>query len=131
MGTKDKKRIVKLKFNKQRLDLLPDFLANAKETSLFINLVHQINKDLLRANLELQIPITILPKDLVVTLTLFLKDLMLYRYADYLNLMYIVDISENQLKQLDQIATEKIPQETTLLFLKREWQKVYYKNRLS
>jgi hypothetical protein len=50
------------------------------------------------------------------------------KFAEYLNLLYIVDVSEEKIKKLDGSDTLKLSKEVTFLILQREWQKVWYRN---
>ncbi len=103
-------------------------LKNAEEKELYTNLIQQLNKDLIRANTELQFAATTKPEYLIETLRIFIKDLMLKRFPDYLNLLYVIDVSERTLKKMNDTPPELIIDTVVLLILKREWQKVYYKS---
>ena len=48
---------------------------------------------------------------------------------EYLNLLYIVDVSEKQVKALDGNDTLKLAEDVSFLILRREWQKVWYKSK--
>ena len=50
------------------------------------------------------------------------------KFSDYINLLYIVDVSEQKVKTLDGSDLLKLSEEVTFLILQREWQKVWYKN---
>jgi len=52
------------------------------------------------------------------------------KFNDYLNLLYIVDVSEEKIKQLDGSDAIQLSEQVTFLILKREWQKVWFKNKL-
>lgn len=47
-----------------------------------------------------------------------------YEFAEYLNLIYIIDVSEEQIKKLDGSDLVILAEEVAFLILKREWQKV-------
>ena len=51
------------------------------------------------------------------------------KFADYLNLLYIVDVSEIKVKQLDSSDMVKLSEDVTFLILQREWQKVWFKSQ--
>ena len=55
-----------------------------------------------------------------------IKELIKRNYLEYLNLMYRIDVSENKLKDIDISNVNQI----VYLILKREWQKVYIRNKL-
>mgnify|MGYP003608609202 FL=1 len=50
-------------------------------------------------------------------------------FAEYLNLLYIIDVSEEQIKKLDGSDVFKLSEDVTFLILKREWQKVWFRNK--
>ncbi len=49
------------------------------------------------------------------------------KFAEYLNLLYIVDVSEAKIKALDGSDMLKLSEQVTFLILQREWQKVWFK----
>ena len=51
------------------------------------------------------------------------------KFTDYLNLLYIIDVSEHQIKQLDGDDTVNLAEQVSFLILKREWQKVWYRHK--
>ena len=53
------------------------------------------------------------------------------KFADYLNFLYIIDISEAKVKQLDGSDLLKLSEQVTFLVLQREWQKVWLKANFS
>ena len=52
-------------------------------------------------------------------------------YPEYLNLLYIVDVPEEQIKQLDGSDLVQLAEEVAFVLLKREWQKVWYRAKYS
>jgi hypothetical protein len=53
------------------------------------------------------------------------------KFTDYLNLLYIIDVSEDKVKELDGSDTLQLAEQVTFLILKREWQKVWFKSQYS
>jgi hypothetical protein len=51
------------------------------------------------------------------------------KFSDYLNLLYIIDVSEQKVRELDGSDTLRLSEEVTFLILQREWQKVWFKNQ--
>lgn len=51
-----------------------------------------------------------------------------YKFAEYLNLLYIIDVPENEIKQLDGSDLVILAEQVAFLILKREWQKVWFRN---
>ena len=53
---------------------------------------------------------------------------MLNLLGDFLNLLYIIDVPEKHVKKLDGNDALKLAEDISFLILKREWQKVWFKN---
>lgn len=105
-------------------------IETANEHDLYPKLVQQLNKDFLFANIDLDFNDAILPSSLKYLLHEILYKLIQERFADYLNLLYIIDVSESKVKQLDGSDILKLSEQVTFLVLQREWQKVWYRNKL-
>ncbi len=101
----------------------------ARKEQLWEKLVMQLNKDFLYANIHIDIDTTVSPGKLgrILHETVFL--LMRDRFNDYLNLLYIIDVPETEVKSIQALDTVEISGEVSFLILKREWQKVWFKNR--
>ena len=56
---------------------------------------------------------------------------MLDRFTDYLNVLYIVDVSEKSIKEIQAIDPIEIADQVSFLILKREYQKVWFRNKYS
>jgi len=114
---------------------LPDtfeaLINNATASDLYIKLIKQLNKDFLYANIDLDFKDNILPSDLKLILHDTIYKLIQEKFAEYLNLLYIVDVSEEKIKQLDGSDTLILSQQVAFLILKREWQKVWFKHQYS
>lgn len=106
-------------------------LSEAQKEALYIKLIEQLNKDFTFANEAINIPITTLPIDLKIQLHEIIYRLIQHKFADYLNLLYIIDVSESEIKKLDGSNIVELAEQVTFLVLKREWQKVWFKNRLT
>ena len=52
-----------------------------------------------------------------------------YKFAEYLNLLYIIDVSEEEIKKLDGSDISALSGQVAFLILKREWQKVWFRNK--
>jgi len=68
---------------------------------------------------------------LVSVLKEFIEDLITHNPEAFSNLMYRVDISEEQIRGLSHIQLTDLVDEISLLVLKREIQKVYYRKKYS
>ena len=104
-------------------------IEDANQFNLYQKLVKQLNKDLLYANIDLVFEETVLPKSLKLTLHKIIYRLINEKFSDYLNLLYIVDVPEQKVKELEGNDILKLSEEVTFLILLREWQKVWFKNQ--
>jgi hypothetical protein len=101
----------------------------AQKESLYLKLVEQINKDFNLANEGIDFPMSISPEELKIQLHEKIFRLIQYKFAEYLNLLYIIDVSEDQIKKLDGSDLVILAEEVAFLILKREWQKVWFRNK--
>jgi len=104
-----------------------DLISEANGLQLYQNLVKQLNKDFLLANIDLDFDEDILPTSLKLILHETVFHLIQEKFTDYLNLLYIIDVSESEIRKLDGRDTLKLSNNVTFLILQREWQKVWYK----
>ena len=104
-----------------------DLVACANNNKLYKKLIKQLNKDFLYANIDLDFHEEILPTSLKLILHETVYNLIQEKFAEYLNLLYIIDVSEKKVKQLNGDDTLKLAEDVSFLILKREWQKVWYK----
>jgi len=105
-----------------------DLIKEANQLDLYKHLIRQLNKDFLFANIDLDFEEDILPTSLKLILHETIYQLIQEKFAEYLNLLYIIDVSEDKIKQLDGSDTLKLSEQVTFLILVREWQKVWYRN---
>ena len=108
-----------------------DLIDRAKNENLYKKLVKQLNKDFLLANIDLSFDIETAPEDLRAQIHETVFDLIQVKFADYLNLLYIIDVPEKQVKALDGSDIVKLSGQVTFLILLREWQKVWFRNKYS
>ena len=101
----------------------------ANQLDLYSKLIQQLNKDLLYANINLEFDDEVLPSSLKLLLHETIYKLVQEKFTDYLNLLYIVDVSEEKIRQLDGTDVLQMSDQVTFLILKREWQKVYYRSK--
>ncbi|TWO32226.1 hypothetical protein E1J38_010410 [Seonamhaeicola sediminis] len=105
-----------------------DVIVEANDLDLYKKLVLQLNKDFLLANIDLDFHEDILPSSLKLLLHETIYKLIQEKFADYLNLLYIIDVSEKAIKSLQGDDTVKLAEEVSFLILRREWQKVWFRN---
>lgn len=105
-----------------------ELITQASSENLYVKLVRQLNKDFLLANIDLDFEEDILPTSLKYMLQDAVFKLIQEKFAEYLNLLYIIDVPEHKVKQLDGNDVVELSEQVTFLILQREWQKVWYKN---
>jgi hypothetical protein len=110
----------------QNTDLL---LQEAEKETLYINLIVQMNKDFNLANEAVDFPLSLSPDELKIQLHEKIYRLIQYKFAEYLNLLYIIDVSEEEIKKLDGSDLVVLAEQVAFLILKREWQKVWFRNK--
>lgn len=103
-------------------------LAEAENLDLYSKLIAQINKDFNLANEAVEFPLDLTPIALKEVLKEKIYRLIQYKFAEYLNLLYIIDVPEEQIKTLDGTDLVALSEQVTFLLLKREWQKVWFRN---
>nr|WP_321229147.1 hypothetical protein [uncultured Psychroserpens sp.] len=108
-----------------------ELISKTTELELYSKLVKQVNKDFLLANIDLDFDEDILPSSLKYLLHEVVFKLIQEKFAEYLNLLYIVDVSEEKIRKLDGSDALKLSEQVTFLILQREWQKVWYRNEYS
>lgn len=105
-------------------------INETNQRNLYSNLIQQLNKDLLLANIDLEFEDDVLPTSLKYILHETIYKLIQEKFTDYLNLLYIIDVSEEKVRALDGSDILKLSEDVTFILLKREWQKVYYRNSM-
>jgi hypothetical protein len=104
-------------------------LSEAEKENLYSKLIEQINKDFNFANEAVDFPQSTSPHELKVQLHEKIYRLIQYKYAELLNLLYIIDVPEDNVKQLDGSDTVELSEQIAFLVLKREWMKVWYRSK--
>lgn len=104
-------------------------LSEAEKENLYSKLIDQINKDFNFANEAIDFPQSTSPNELKIQLHEKVYRLIQYKYTELLNLLYILDVPEDTVKQLDGSDTVELSEQIAFLILKREWMKVWFRNR--
>ncbi len=104
-------------------------LAEAETENLYLKLIEQINKDFNLANEGIDFPLSTNPNELKIQLHEKVYRLIQYKFAEYLNLLYIIDVNESEIKKLDGSDLVVLSEQVAFLILKREWQKVWFRNK--
>ena len=103
-------------------------LSEAEKQNLYSKLIEQINKDFNFANEAVDFPQSTTPQELKLQLHEKIYRLIQYKYAELLNLLYIIDVPEENIKQLDGSDNVELSEQIAFLVLKREWMKVWFRN---
>jgi hypothetical protein len=98
------------------------------EQNLYLKLIEQLNKDFNLANEPIDLHLEIQPKELNNQLVEKIYRLIQYKFAEYLNLLYIIDVPEDIIKKLDGSDIATLSEQVAFLILKREWMKVWFRN---
>ncbi len=106
-------------------------LESISDQHLYTSLIAQLNKDFMLAGIGESFDQDLSPQKLVTEVRSSIHDLIRDDFNDFLNLLYVVDISEYKVRQLDTSKPEILADEITPILLKRLWKKVWLKNKLS
>ena len=107
---------------------IKSLFLDAQSENLYLKLIEQLNKDFNLANEAVDFPMSTNPEELQVQLQEKIYRLIQYRFAEYLNLLYIIDVPEDQMKKLDGSDLSELAAQVAFLVLKREWQKVWFRH---
>jgi len=106
-------------------------VEEANHLNLYKKLIKQLNKDFLLANIDLDFHEDVLPLSLQHLLHETVYKLLQEKFSTYLNLLYIIDVPEREVKSLNGDDSVDLAKQVSFLILKREWQKVWFKNKYS
>jgi FKBP-type peptidyl-prolyl cis-trans isomerase (trigger factor) len=104
-------------------------IEEVNQLNLYKKLVAQLNKDFLLANINLDFHEDILPSSLKLMLHETVYRLIQDKFTDYLSLLYIIDVPEHEVRQLNGDDMVELAECVTFIILKREWQKVWYRHK--
>lgn len=104
-------------------------LKESVDSGLYQNLVGQLVKDFGLANIDVDLPFQVNPKNLKTILHQKIYSLMMEHFADYLNLLYIIDVPEKKVKDIEATDVVEISSHVALLILQREFQKVWFRQQ--
>ncbi len=106
-----------------------NLFMQVQNENLYEKLIEQINKDFNLANEGIDFPISTSPEDLNIQLHEKVYRMIQYKFAEYLNLLYIIDVSESEIKRLDGSDLVILSEQVSFMILKREWMKVWFRNK--
>ncbi|WP_159802452.1 hypothetical protein [Flavobacterium sp. MK4S-17] len=104
-------------------------LSQAQKEDLYSKLIEQLNKDFALANEPVDFETVLSPINLKLGLQEKIYTLIQHKFAEYLNLLYITDVPEKEIKALNGGDIAELSEQVAFLILKREWQKVWFRNR--
>jgi hypothetical protein len=104
-------------------------LSEAQKEMLYVKLVEQLNKDFTLANESVDFDTEITPINLKLGVQDKIYNLIQHKFAEYLNLLYIIDVPEKDIKALNGSDIAELAEQVAFLVLKREWQKVWFRNK--
>jgi len=110
--------------------LASTLLQEVSSKDLLSEVVRQVNKDFQLCGLDGTIPEEGTPEQLVRHLRQILKGLIRDDFQGFLNLLYRVDISESDIHRSESRELDAFVEEAVYRLLKREWQKVWLRNRI-
>ena len=100
---------------------IESLISQAEEEHLYFKLIEQVNKDFALANESLDVPTSIFPFEFKNLVQEKIYKLIQYKFAEY--------VSEEQIKKLDGSDLVELSEQVAFLVLKREWQKVWFRNK--
>lgn len=110
------------------LTTVQQWIEEVCKSDLYPQFIIQIQKDLNRAGIDY-----IIKSENSKMLFSEIANLLLGKlhndFNEFLNLLYAVDVSETKIRQLNSEKSIDIAEYATYLVLKREWQKVWYRNK--
>jgi hypothetical protein len=113
--------------------MIPSFslsqLTDTKEKEILPNIIMQINKDLQLSGNQYEIDEKCTAQQLVADLGNIIQKLLQTDFSGLLNLFYRMDIPESLLLKMMNETPDDLTQNLTLLVLKKEWMKVWLRNK--
>ncbi|MFN3941569.1 MAG: hypothetical protein ACK4K1_02890 [Flavobacterium sp.] len=113
------------------LQHLSELEKQVQQENLLEALIVQTNKDFQLANHPLDLSLQSTPEQIIQVVHQKVYDLLQYQFTEYLNLLYIVDVPEAQVKSITANDMVEISEQVTFLLIKRIWQKVYLRKHYS
>ena len=103
--------------------------AFAHKTNLYSKLIVQLKKDFELANVSLKLREDVNPEELETLLHEKIYFLLLEKFQEYLNLLYVVDVPERELEQLEPADAVVVSRQVAFLVMKRELKKVWFREK--
>ena len=96
---------------------------------LLQQLIDQVKKDADLSGVEFDVPRDAQALHFLECTHQLLLDLLSNDFGSYLNFLYRIDVPEHSLKSIESSNPKEIADYVTLLVIKREWQKVFFRNK--
>lgn len=106
-----------------------ELLQRSQEEGLYLDLLQQLQKDFLLANCNIKLEVAISSQNLSVLVKEKLYVLLMERFDEYLNLLYVIDVPEHELRQIDAMDAVEVAEQVSFFVLEKELQKVRSKRR--
>ena len=108
-----------------------ELIQSATKNKLYLKMVAQLEKDFGLANIPMEFSVDLEPMELKTVLHEKIYVLILEKFSDYLNLLYIVDVPEKVVKNIVATDVVEVAEQVSFLILKREFQKVWLRQKYS
>ena len=93
-------------------------------------LIRQLNKDLSMSGVDATLEEELSPGEVVDSLKVILEGLVRDDFQGFLNLLYRVDVSQSKMSRSEESTFSEYIDRSAYELLKREWQKVWIRNRI-
>jgi hypothetical protein len=104
-------------------------LSKLEQMEMLKKLIMQLNKDLSLSGIDTQFDISWNPESLISNLTKIIATLLEKDYQKFMNFLYRIDIPEKKIGNITTSDFNEAVNEIVLMVLKKEWQKVWFRNR--
>lgn len=105
-------------------------IKQIESTDFLEKLIQQINKDATLAGSNFNCDKNVSVKELIEKVYDFIYKLITTEFDIYLSFLYRVDIPEKTLKANEETQPALIAKQVAFMVLKREWQKVWLRNKI-
>jgi len=105
-------------------------LDQVQKEKLMQELVKQINKDASLSGIDFYLNEDSTVENIVDNLNNLITGLIKNDFNGYVNFLYRIDVSESELVKIREMDLNDLSKNITILLLKKEWQKVWFKNRI-
>ncbi|MBQ0117484.1 MAG: hypothetical protein KBS98_06175 [Flavobacterium sp.] len=110
---------------------IDQLLVVAEQQQLYLQLMQQLEKDLHYACVAIDVETSLPPQELFQRLVDVVYRLIQVDFAKYLNVLYIVDVPEKEVKSLDGSDLSQLAAQVSFLILRRIWKKVWFRQAYS